>query len=775
MVRGLTVGINHSDVPEKPQITIDNLPRKGSHPKVVIDGVSLAYHFLTPESKDHSWDFLNGGNYKAYNDRTIGFIALLKSFSIDVVIVFPLADGTPPVTASATARWEQKSLEKMRRMARARNLVDKGAFTSRTLQELLPPFIVTEIADTAKAEGAEVIYTRNNVVRFTSKFVHDGHADAVIGQNSDYLIFKGVNYIPLDSIEVLEDVLNFDLLNDEIAAKLIKLEDPSRMFELSVILGNPFTEPFVVSKYNFIASLHIKLNPKYPDSLVVGVVNLLNNPEFDSVMTQSPTKEIIENDPEFQKAIEESKIFFDINSPLDPEGDSDIAKATLNGELPTWALGVFENGDFWYDPLVDDYEHQIKTFKVTCPLRKLCYSILKRKSVIEHIPKVDSFETAEIQAEAGFPDYAKLWSLKGKREKNLHSTYRNSSFALFPLDFPIPKDEPLDKIGEPFLTIGFALRYIISVCFTDNQLPNTLLPEDGPEELKKLKVVGAPPIDHFELQALAATALLLNQNILSKMSFPSFKPKLRRLKVAAYYQSALQHLFWLQQFLKIRDPKCSPHRLFDGDLFAALYECGGDILHPNFAGYFKDDKYYAKAERVAKELLPQFLDAVLSPFPANIFEAFSNCPRSIKNITIEDTKPAQTEVIVVQSAFAGLLDSDDEDNEDNEAPVEEVKAAPPPPPPPVAAPPPKRQQKKKRNDDEDDEDLEAFLIAQAKKNAELGGAPQPKVQAKPPPKKKKPHVRKLEGGMTMNNAQGFTKESKQELKRQLKQQGFDYN
>ncbi|OHT06107.1 hypothetical protein TRFO_25962 [Tritrichomonas foetus] len=781
MVRGLTVGILHSDG-AKPEITIDNLPRNGEHPRLIVDGVSLAYHVLTPENKEHSWEFVNGGNYKMYSNKVIEFIALLQNYHIEVVIVFPLADGTPPVTEQTTARWNQKATEKVRRVARARNMLEKGASTSRSLQEVLPPFIVSEIADTAKAQKVEVIFTRNNVVRFASNYVAQKHADAVVGQNSDYLIFDDVNYIPLDSIGKNDDKnLVFDCLNSQKAAELIKLEDPSKMFQLSVLLGNPFTEHFVVQKYNISAVHHIKLNPKYPDSLVVGLVNVLNNPEFDTIETTSPTKEIIENDPDFKKAIEESRSFFNLSIPLDEEGKSDIVEETLKGELPIWAPAIFEGGDFWYDPIIDDYDHQIKTDLISQPLRKFFYTILKRDKVVEHIPTVDSVETREVAGEAGFPDYKKLWAMKKdkKKIKNLQSTYANISSCLFPPDYQLPKGEALEKIGEPFITIGLALRYIVSLCFTENQTTYSKLPEDGPEDLKKAHVVGAPPIDLFELKALAATALVLNNNFGSKFSAPQFKPKLRRVKVAAYYQSVVQHLIWLQQLLGIKSDRLAPHRLYDGEIFAAAYECTGDITSEKFLGYFDvEDAELAKLQKIGTTMLPQFLDAILGPLPKNIFEAFNGVPRSIAGVAYEDSKPVTTEVIVVKSAFAGLLDSDDDDEfvDEDEPEAKEEKPAPPPvvaaPPPP----PPKKQPKKKQaQEDDDDEDMEAFLLAQAAKNANAGGPPKPKpaAQAKPQ-QKKKPHVRKLEGGMQLNN-QTFNKESKQELKRQLKQQGFDYN
>lgn len=792
MVRGLTVGILHNNSQEKVETTIDQLPRSSEResPRVIIDGVSLAYHVLTPEDKEHSWEFVNGGDYRLYRQKVTEFFQLLKSFAVDVAIVFPLSDGTPPITEVSTSRWNQKELEKVRRACRIRTLLEKGMSTSRSLQEILPPFIIQEIAETSKENAVEVIYTRNNVTRYASKYVAEKKADAVIGQNSDYLIFDQVNYIPLDSIiKNDKDELQFDLLNNVIAARIINLEKLDKMMELGILLGNPFTEPFVVSKYNMPNTLHIKLNPKYPASLVNGIVAHLNNPEFESIEATSPTKEIIDGDAEFQKAIEDSKAFFDIKAPLDPEGDSDIVKETLAGNLPLWAPAIFENGDFWYDPLIDDYKHQVQTPIITQPIRKFFYTILKREGpVIEHLPGFETVETSEVTGEAGFPSYEKLWPMAAdkKKVKKLQATFANLTNCLFPVDYKgFPAKDPLDKIGEPYITIGYSLRYLISLCFTQHQTQFSLLPENGPESLKSVGVIGAPPIDLYELKSILGMILILNMNLASKVYVPpsQCKPKLRRSKVAAYYQSVLQHIIWLEQLLKIFDQdKCKPNRLYNGEIFALIYEFTGDMTNPKFQAHFDDsiaeDKVVEKLQDIATKRLPQLLDAVLAPFPSDLFDAFAGAPRSISTTVYDDAKPVQQEVITVKSKFAALADDDYDDDEDLDDEPVSTPAPAPAPAPVVAAPPPpppKKQQKKKpAKEEDDDEDMEAFLMAQAAKNASQGGAPKPKVSAPKPAPKKKPHVRKLEGGMTANNPV-FNKESKQEYKRQLKQQGFDYN
>ena len=70
-----------------------------------------------------------------------------------------------------------------------------------------------------------MIYTRNNVNRFCAKFVIDGEADAIIAQNSDYLIFNNVKYIPIDSFYHDEnDNLMCDYFTTEKICEILQLE-----------------------------------------------------------------------------------------------------------------------------------------------------------------------------------------------------------------------------------------------------------------------------------------------------------------------------------------------------------------------------------------------------------------------------------------------------------------------------------------------------------------------------------------------------------------------
>ncbi|KAH0785824.1 Protein asteroid 1 [Histomonas meleagridis] len=771
MVRGLTAALYHSQVEYPLQITADKLPHKGATPKVIVDGVSLAYHIVT-SSREYAYDFANGGNYKLYSQKTIEFIATLESAGIEIVFVFPFADGTPTNVPKdvAEARWDKRALDKFRRVQRLRHILEKSG-SLKGLLEVLPPMMITEIAETAVQQKVQVLYTRNNVTRFAAKYVANGNADAVVALSSDYVIFKNINYIPIDSITFNDDkMLAFELLNNEIAAKLLQLNDPDKLFQLSVLLGNVYTEPFIVNKYNIQNLLHIKSSTKYQDFLTYGIVSFLNGEEFDSIQQTSPTREMIQSDAQFQKAITDSEAFYNLDTPLEDEGKSDLSEKSAKGEIPDWAPSISEGGDFWYDPVIDDYEHPIKTDNITLPLRKIFYSILKRDTVTEHVPRSDGIVTQEVKSEEGFPDYATLQSLQKKKGgvNRLKSTFHNIAHCSFPPDFKLPKDDPLLKLEEPIQTCGYALRFLVSQCFTNNQVPNSLIKEDSPQSLKDAKVVGAPPLDMFELRSLAVTCVILCLNLGSKFNGPILKPKLRRVKVSAMYQAVVQHLVWMQQLLGIKSANSKPHRFFDGDIFAAIYDAAGEMSGEKFSLYFEDQEKIAKVE---KELLDPFISAVLSPFPKEIFDAFTSSPRSFHSVQpVTNEKPV--EVIVVKSAFDALMNDDEEEDEGEVALPPPVVAAPPPPPP-------KKQQPKKRGGKkaaEEDDDMEAFLIAQAQKKA----AEAPKQTTAPTKSavkqpKKRTYVRKVHGTLNQDRQQEFTRESKGEIKRQLKQQGFDYN
>lgn len=779
MVRGLTVGIVHSQVEGEIETTLEEYVKKeGKRPCVVVDGGALAFHVVEPGNREHSWDFVHGGDYVAYNERVVDFISLLRSFDVEITIVFPLADGIPPASEDQVERWNQKATEKLRRVLRVKTVLERNITSSRNLLEVLPPMILQEIIGcVSQLEKVTVVYTRNNIARFCANYVAQGKASAVIGQNSDYLIFPDVDYIPIDSIDK-EDVndeagnkktvLKFELLNRGVAAQKIGLDNQEKMFQLSVLLGNPMTEQFVVNKYNIPSMLHIKLNPKYPDALVNGIAQYLNGDEFVDIWTTAPTKEMIDGDESLKHAIEQSKAYFDLSVPLDDEGSGEYRELTEKGKLPLWAYGVSLGGDFWTDVVVDDYSHPVKTELLCLELRKLFYCILGRDSVIEHYPSGDKIVTTEVEAEKDFLRFADLkkFHANAKQQAKLPAMFRKIAHANFP-NFNLKKD-PAETITGPLFTVVMALRFLVSVCFTRNQADYAMLPEDAPEELKAAGVLSAPPLDMFEVEALALSAFALCSGLSRKFEPASFKPSLRRVKVSAMYQNVLMHLIWLQEFFGIKPAEVRPRYLFDGQVFAAAYDVHGELA--GFSGYFSDPEAVMKEEAKFGFLMK----AILAPFPAGLFDAFKHVPRSMSASAFEQSKPVTQEVIVHKSAFAALMDSDSEYDDDEGAPAAPPPVSVPPPPAPKAAPPPpKKQQKGKATEEEDD--LEAFLLAQAAKNAQAGGnAPRPTTKAEPKKKPARKQVRRHDGGANAN-PQVFNRESKQELKRQLKQQIYDFN
>lgn len=759
MVRGLTVGIYHNKSELKPEIKVSQIVKKEENPKFVIDGQSLAYNILQSKDKDHSWDFANGGDYEIYQEKMASFFKVLTSFKAECVIVFPLPEGTGPVTENSAAKWAQKAADKMRRVNRVRQLLEKAGSSSRNLLDVLPPFMVTEIADTAAKLKVPVIYTRNNVSQFIAKMVSSGEADAVIGLNSDYVIFPGVCYIPIDSFYSNEqDELLCDYMSTSIVSNIIQLTDEKKLVDLSVLLGNDFTEPFVTSKYNIYTLLRIKPNPKYPAALVEGIVEFLNSEEYAGLEETAPFKDIIANDADFKKAIDESRKFFSIEGGLAAEGDSLVRKEVEKSKLPTWAVSIAEGGDFWYDPIVDDYKHEVQTTQVTLPIRKIIYGILERKEVIEHIPTQEEVVEKKVTAEEGIPDLKQLHKMKADK---LEKVFYNIAHANFP-NPPDHKKDPLAKLEEPVKTVGLALRYLIAQCYTDNQTPFTKTPAEN-KEYKDAGIIGAPPVDYFELRALAAQALCLMLLKVEQYEAPAFKPNLRRIHVAALYQEIMAHMLWLQQFFGQKSDKIKPHRFYDGQIFAAAYDAEGLIGSEKFAPYWAEPEAVVKLED--KRLEP-FLKAVLYPFPADLFKTFESVPRSIPTAAFEESKPVVSTIKAGTSAFAGLMDDDEEEDVAIELPPAPVVA---PPPPPAAAP------KKKEAKPVMDEDEEmAFLLAAAAQK-KTSDAPKPKAAA-PAPKKNKnkgPARRRVEK-VNLNEVRNFNTESKLDAKLQLKQQGFDW-
>ncbi|EAX90110.1 hypothetical protein TVAG_256150 [Trichomonas vaginalis G3] len=759
MVRGLTVGIYQNKSEKSPQRKVDDIEKKGETPSFVIDGQSLAYYILTPKDKDHSWEFANGGDYNNYAQKIVEFFNLLANFKAQCTIVLPLPDGTGPVTENSLSKWNGKAQDKIRRVSRVRQLLEKTAASSRGLLDVLPPFMLDEIAITAAKLNVPVLYTRNSVYRFIANYLKEGKADAVIGNNSDYVIFEHIKYIPIDSFFNDENkIWQCYYMTPASVCDILGLNDQKKLIDLAILLGDDFTEKFVTQKYNIYTLLRIKPRQNNPAALVEGIVDWLNLETYEGLENTSPIKELIADDAEFKAVIDESRKYFSLEDLL-PEGDSEVRKLVDEGKLPLWTIGISENNDFWYEPVVDDYKHEVMTSKVTLPLRQIIYGILGRKEVIEHIPTDEAVSTETVQAEADLPELSQILKMK---KPQLEKTFYMIAHSKFPKQ-PNPKDDPVSALPEPFKILALSLRYLIAQCFTENQANYTRTPEDN-KKLKDAGVIGAPPIDLFELRALAAQALCLIQLPYSQWNngeqkAPEFKPKLRRLHVAALYEVVLQHMLWLQQVFGQKNDKAKPHRFFDGQIFAAAYDAEGMIGSDKFAPFYQEP---AKIRELEETRLHEFIQTVLYPFPDGLFEAFSHVPRSLGSAAFEEVKPQVATIVAPKSAFANLMDSSDEEDAPVEAPPAPVINQPPPP----AA---KAEEKKKKAEMDEDEEM-AFLMAAAAANK---GAKREVKQATKPQKSKGPQRRRVEK-VNLNEVKNFNKESKLEAKLQTKQQGFDW-
>ena len=758
MVRGLIQGINHhSQDKNKPTIVpVSSIPKNGEKLKVIIDGTSLAYLILTAKDKEHSWEFVNGGDYIKYNNKLIEYFKLLEKLGIESTIVFPLPEGTPPINESNNNKWKSKAEDKIKRVSRVRNLLEKAGGSSRGLLDVLPPFIFEEIRDIALRSKIEVHYTRNSVLRYISHSIHNNEADAVIGLNSDYILFSDVNYIPIDSFHTNEQNINVcELLNSKIACELIGLVDPTKLPILSILLGNLFTESFITHKHNMHLIMKIKANQKNPSAYLDGLVLFLNQEDFQGLFNTPPLQELFATDNQFNAAALESLEFFSFDKPLEPEGDSLVIAKVHEHKLPMWAISVFEGGDFWYEPIVDDYIHEVKTSQATLPIRKILYSILGRKTVTEHIPDNEVLTSITVDAEEGIPSLEDLSKFSETKLKTI-------LYQIIHMNFPKPpatKTDPLSKIPEPLYTIGLALRNLVAQCFTENCSASMKINESTPASIKDAKVKSAPPVDLFELRTLAAMAVVLNQIEISKFTFLEYKPRIRRLKVSALYQSILQHIIWLQELFGLKTDKLKPHRIFDGQLFSAIYDVNGDLTQEKFALLYEEPD---KIIDLDSKFVNDFLAAILHPFPKDLFDVFAPLPRSLY-LSNESLNKAPAPVLLkAVSRFATLLDDDEEEDDAPAPPPPSITIVTPPPPPPS------KPVKEKKEEVNEDDELEFLMAAASKKDPSQA----PKIVTQ---QKKKPttvHKRKVE--VTGDSKQVFNKESKNEVKRQLKQKAHDW-
>ena len=753
MVRGLSDGIYNPINDKSPEIEVSKIPHQGQNLSFVIDGISLCYLIVTNKDPDHGWEYACGGDYELYANRMINFFKVLKSANAHCLIVFPLADGTPPVTDALVTKWTNSANETIRRINRTRQFIEKD-YPAKNLLEVLPQFIIDLVVQTASKLRIPVVYTRHNGVRFLARFVASGEADAVLAQDTDYILFRGVKYIPIDSIYHNSDgVLCCDYIDSTFVKDAIGLFNEKYLFDLSCLLGNACTE-HVMDKYNLYVILHCTPDPEESTLIIDTIVDFLNGEKYQgSLELTNPFKDIIESDMEFKKAIDEAKEFYDISADFPVEGNSYTRVEVEKGRLPLWSVALNEGSDMWIPPIMDDYREPVSTIVITRPYRQIMYGILGRRLVIEHFATQSKVVSKEVQAEEGVP---LIEDLKRMKADSLMAAF----YKIAHLTFPKPPDfelDPLLKFEEPVKTVGFALRYIVAQCFTNHTSPYTRTPSES-IELRENKIFCAPPIDYFELKALAAQALILMMINIDTYKAPEFLPKMRRVHVAALYQSVMAHMIWLQMFFGQKSSKLTPQRIFNGQIFAACYNVRGEIGSPEFLTFFSEPE---KIKLLEEKGLNPFLKAILFPFPNTLFKVFENSPRSVPLVIYEANRVAPK---VKVSLVPHLNDNSEEEDFFGDVPSQPKTNNAPPPPPSNN----KKKQKKQENSEEDDE-MYAFLMAASA----ASGNTKPRQMMAPQAKKNKgPPKRRVEKIDITKMMQEYDKENsrkgKESMKREMK-------
>ena len=753
MVRGLSDGIYNSISGKSPEVEMSKIPHQGKNLSFVIDGISLCYLIVTNKDPDHGWEYASGGDYELYAKRMINFFKVLKSANAHCLIVFPLADGTPPVSDALVTKWTNSANETIRRINRTRQFIEKD-YPAKNLLEVLPQFIIDLVVETAGKLRIPVVYTRHNVVRFVARFVASGEADAVIGQDTDYILFRGVKYIPIDSIYHNDSgVLCCDYIDSTFVKDAVGLNEEKYLFDLSCLLGNACTE-HITDKYNMYVILHCKPDPEDPTLLIDTIVDFLNKDTFQgSLELTNPFKDIISSDQEFKKAIDEAREFYDISADFPKEGDSFARIEVEKGRLPLWSVALDEGSDMWIPPIMDDYREPVSTIAITRPYRQIMYGILGRRIVIEHFATQSKIVSKEIYAEEDMP---LIEDLRKMKPEALSVAFYKIAHQTFPKP-PEYETDPLIKFEEPVKTVGYALRYIVAQCFTRNSSVYTRTPSDN-VEFREHKIISAPPIDYFELKALAAQALILMMINIDTYKAPEFLPKMRRVHVAALYQSVMAHMIWLQMFFGQKSTSISPLRLFNGQIFAACYNVRGEIGSQNFLNFFSEPE---KIKTLESKRLTPFIKAILFPFPNTLFQVFEGSPRSVSISIYEANRVAPKTRI----AFVPHIN---DDSEEEDIYIDDVPSVPKgnsgPPPPPSES---KKKQKKVENSEDEDEQY-AFLLAAASTNS----APRPVQVLQTQKKNKGPARRRVEKVDFNKLKQEFDKENnrrgKESMKREMK-------
>ncbi|EAY01434.1 hypothetical protein TVAG_490220 [Trichomonas vaginalis G3] len=746
MVFGLWTGIFNTDSETKIEIEAKNIPKRDIYHSLIIDGVALAEYIIRNQNESNNYDIMNGGNYDLYALEMIRYFKILKSFNAQVEIALPLSRLIGNINQYETTVSNQIAKNALKNIQK----INAEQSEYNDIKGIFPHFIFQLISETANKLKVPVIYTKYDVKRFIAKIVAVGDADACIVGDSDYLIFPAISVIPIYSFyQNDQGELMCTYLTNDTVAEHIGLSNKDKLIELSIIMGNLFTAQIMNDKYNIYTLLHSPPDPSYPALLMEAAVETINGEEEFSVDTFQPFSDIMIGDPEFKAAVDKTREYFDISGDLPSEGDSAIRIDTEKGKYPPWAPLVDEENDLWLEIFYDVYSHDVNTLKTMIPFRKAYFALLNRDTVTEHFIQNDGPSTRSIQWEQTVPVITEtLFANEPDKYKILYQVVHK----YFPAAPSIP-DDPLNKIEEPIRTPALAIRFLLSTCFTDIQTPFTKTPQEKSDLQRDFNIQGAPCLDCFEFKALCSLAVCCSFLDLSNVKIPMTKPSPRKSHVSALYQSAVQHIVWLQQLLGLKKQLYEPERFFNGRLFSFIYDCGGNITNGNFSSCF--GKELTKTLDI--ERVQPLIKCIMYAFPSEIFSAFQSVPRCLPVSSFQGTIKKRT--IDLKTGEVKEIEIEVTDEKQSQP-----TNAPAPPVAPTLAPK-KNKQKKKQGIDEEAE--MAFLMEMAAKNE--GG---PKiVEAKKQTKPKAPPRRRVEKVDLNQLKQDFDqrKDGKLEAKRQLKQ------
>ncbi|EAY05903.1 hypothetical protein TVAG_353440 [Trichomonas vaginalis G3] len=690
MVNGLWTGIFTTESDVQLEIEAKLIPKRGKNHAFVIDGVALAEFILKVRNQSNNCDLWSGGNYDLYALEIIRFFKVLKSINAKAEIVLPLSRLMGNINqfendASTQAqRYSSKNIFK----------INADDAKNNDIRGIYPHFIFQVIKETANKLRIPLVYTKFDLKRYIAKIISIGDADACIISDSEYLIFPQIKAIPIDSFYHTESgVLICSYFTDDMVARHVGLVNRQKLVELSIIMGNHFTSPLWNDRYNIYTLLHTQPDPIYPSILMVASVEKINQDYHFFIEELSPFTEIINVDPDLRTAIDKSRAYFDISDDLPSEGDSFCRHESEKGHLPPWAAIVDEGNDLWIDPCYDDYNHDVNALKITIPFREAFCSILSRESVIEHFVYGDGPNTRSVKLDQNIPSLIKVKSLDEQQRYELLYQVIHKNFPTLPLLF----DDPINQIEEPMRTSALAIRFLLSTCFTDHQTQYTKITDEQMDLQKKYNIQGAPCLDFFEFKSLVAMSICCVFLDLSNVEIPNMKTSLRKSHVSALYQTTVQHVIWLQQFFDLRRSMIEPERFWNGRLFSLIYESNGKILNKIFGSLF-DNKLLKTLD--ATRIQP-LIKIIMYPFPGELFEAFSGCPRCLPISSFQFSNKKKE----VNWKTGEFTEVEVEDTNKRR----HIQMAPLPPP--VS----RKESPKKRQEIDEDEEI-AFLQEMAKKN-----------------------------------------------------------